>query len=562
LTKKTDSPPKDDYLKSRLDELFSSMPVIAPDVPPALGRPPTGTPRPRPASPALPAGEPAPGPYQQAFDNLAFGMLLLDLEGRLLRANPALCRQLGYTRLELVGRSYQDLVHPHDLKDSAGALRTMLLGAARTASIESRLQRKDGEYAWFELHLALVADSANRPAYISLVALDASQQRLAAELQRRLHELENLSQRQQQELDRLAARPLTPLAPPSGEAVASPDASLSPSPLPPPSRPQPAAQPLQPAAGPSPTPVVQAPTESGNPPKSAAADEKRARPLAPLTPTPALALPGLEGTQTYASPWARLSASLAQISFAVYLTLYLLGIALAEFVTTFDSPQLGLVIHGGLLVLFILHASIGASQQEQKFLFTLALAPLIRLISLSMPLLQFQFTYWYLVIGAPLFLSVWLVFRLTGYTPAEVGLALGRQLPLQIAVALTGVVLGYLEYKILKPQPLVETFSLQAIWLPALILLVFTGFLEELIFRGLMQRASLPTIGRLGLVYVSLLFGVLHIGYRSLADLVFVFLVGLFFSLIVERTRSIFGVTLAHGLTNITLFLIFPFLPY
>jgi membrane protease YdiL (CAAX protease family) len=135
-------------------------------------------------------------------------------------------------------------------------------------------------------------------------------------------------------------------------------------------------------------------------------------------------------------------------------------------------------------------------------------------------------------------------------------------LPLQIAVALTGVALGYLEYKILKPQPLVETFSLQAIWLPALILLVFTGFLEELIFRGLMQRASLPTIGRLGLVYVSLLFGVLHIGYRSLADLVFVFLVGLFFSLIVERTRSIFGVTLAHGLTNITLFLIFPFLPY
>jgi len=247
------------------------------------------------------------------------------------------------------------------------------------------------------------------------------------------------------------------------------------------------------------------------------------------------------------------------LGFGVYLILYILGIAAAEAVTSFLNPQFGLVIHGGLLVLILLHASIGAEDEEQKFLFALALAPLIRLLSLSMPLLQFQFSYWYMVIGAPLLLSALLVLRLTGYKPSQVGLTLGKGLPLQIVVAFTGLGLGYLEYQILKPEPLVESFSLQNIWLPALILLVFTGFLEELIFRGLMQRAALATIKKLGPLYISLLFAVLHIGYRSLTDFVFVFLVGLFFSLVVGRTRSILGVTLAHGITNIALFLIFPF---
>jgi hypothetical protein len=35
---------------------------------------------------------------------------------------------------------------------------------------------------------------------------------------------------------------------------------------------------------------------------------------------------------------------------------------------------------------------------------------------------------------------------------------------------------------------------------------------------------------------------------------------GAAFALVVRRTRSILGVTLAHGLTNIALFMIFPLL--
>ena len=286
--------------------------------------------------------------------------------------------------------------------------------------------------------------------------------------------------------------------------------------------------------------------------------------LAPVIPSSAaLPLPVLQDTQGAAageSPWMRLMARFTRMGFFTYLMLYMLGIILAEVTTTFVSAYLGLVIHGVLLVLILLHTSLGNNTGEKKFLMTMALAPLIRLMSLSMPLLQFEFKYWYMLIGIPLLVSAMVVYRLNKYQPNQIGLALGKKLPLQFAVAVAGIGLGFLEYLILRPEPLAESFTLQDIWLPALILLVFTGFLEEFIFRGLMQHASMRTLKRWGLWYISLLFAVLHIGYQSLTDLAFVFLVGFLFSLIVARTQSLLGVTLAHGLTNISLFLIFPFM--
>jgi uncharacterized membrane protein len=62
------------------------------------------------------------------------------------------------------------------------------------------------------------------------------------------------------------------------------------------------------------------------------------------------------------------------------------------------------------------------------------------------------------------------------------------------------------------------------------------------------------------LLYVSVLFGVMHIGYLSVVDVVFVTCVGLLFAHIVRWGGSILGVTLAHGVTNATLFILMPYL--
>ena len=90
--------------------------------------------------------------------------------------------------------------------------------------------------------------------------------------------------------------------------------------------------------------------------------------------------------------------------------------------------------------------------------------------------------------------------------------------------------------------------------------MICTGFAEELIFRGMMQKAATEQLGAVGgILYVAALFAVLHMGYQSIADVIFVFAAALFFGLVTSYTGSIIGVSIAHGLTNITLYLAMPF---
>ena len=56
-----------------------------------------------------------------------------------------------------------------------------------------------------------------------------------------------------------------------------------------------------------------------------------------------------------------------------------------------------------------------------------------------------------------------------------------------------------------------------------------------------------------------MLFAIMHMGFHSVLDVLFVFGVAMFFGWVVKKTGSLLGVTLAHGLTNIMLFLVFPF---
>lgn len=264
--------------------------------------------------------------------------------------------------------------------------------------------------------------------------------------------------------------------------------------------------------------------------------------------------------QPPSAPWTWAAGLLRRtLDWPVAPVFYLLVIALAELSTTVLEPRLGMVVHCLLLAGLLLHASLVEGARERAFLLTVAFAPLIRILSLSLPLARFPVIYWYLITSLPLFAAAWIVARTLGYAPSEIGLRWGN-LPLQLLIGLSGIAFGAIEYLILRPQALIPTFAWRDIWWPALILLVSTGFLEELLFRGLQQRAALDWLGRWGVVYVAALFGVLHLGYNSFLDVVFVFAVGLFFGWAVYRTRSLLGVTLAHGLTNIVLFLVMPFL--
>ena len=239
--------------------------------------------------------------------------------------------------------------------------------------------------------------------------------------------------------------------------------------------------------------------------------------------------------------------------------IYLVAIAVAEVVTNvLHLVVAGISCNVIILTALIVHSALDTEALNRKLLIALCLAPLTRIMSLSMPLAQFSPIYWYLIIYPPLFLAAWVAMRLMNFTARETGLN-ARGLFVQLLVMLSGVIFGVAEYYILRPKPLISELHWGEALLPAFVLLVGTGFTEEFIFRGVVQRASMEALGKWGLPYVALLFSLLHLIHLSAIDIAFVFVIALFFGWVVNKTGSLLGVTLSHGITNIVLYLIAPF---
>jgi len=239
---------------------------------------------------------------------------------------------------------------------------------------------------------------------------------------------------------------------------------------------------------------------------------------------------------------------------------YLLVITAVEVVTIFYHPLWGIIGHTALLATVIVHSAQISDRTRRQMVLSLALVPLIRVMDLSLPLLDIDPMWRFTMVYAPLLVASVVVVRVLGYSRNEVGFKL-KSLPIQLGVALTGLLLGGAEYLILRPeQALIAQFTWSEALPISLVLVVSTGFVEEFAFRGVLQRSAVELFGWWGIVYVSLIFSALHMGFRSWEDVIFVFGVAMFFGWAVKKTGSLFGVTIAHGITNILLFVVLPFI--
>ncbi len=243
--------------------------------------------------------------------------------------------------------------------------------------------------------------------------------------------------------------------------------------------------------------------------------------------------------------------------------LYAVGIGIAELLVIVN-PRAGVLLHMLILAGLLINSAAAYGQPRSKLYVALILGPLIRILSLSLPLAQFPMIYWYAAVSLPLLTAALVAARLNGYSLADVGLRLGdlrKNAFIHILACLSGIPLGIAEYFILRPAPLFEPFNLVGFILPALIFLVCTGFTEEVIFRGIMQKAANDFLGPKHTIFlISFIFAVLHITHISFIDVIFVFAIAVYFTMLVNRTGSILGVTFAHGIINIGLYLIWPFI--
>jgi uncharacterized protein len=239
---------------------------------------------------------------------------------------------------------------------------------------------------------------------------------------------------------------------------------------------------------------------------------------------------------------------------------FLLALTMAEILVVYSLSWIGIICYWLVLMYCTLQPLLNNKLESRDFLLGLSLIPLIRIISISLPLTKLPQIWWYPLIYIPLLAASIIVMHVTGLKAADIGF-IRKKIHLQIPLGiLAGLVLGTIEYIILRPQALESDFTFQSVWLPALVLFITTGVVEEIIFRGVLQRFAVPLMGFLGMVYVSIVFAILHFGFYSSWDILFVFLVAMLFAMVIRKTGSIWGLIFAHGTTNIVLFTVAPFI--
>ncbi len=101
--------------------------------------------------------------FSSAFEFAAIGMALVAPDGRWLRVNRALCTLVGYSREELLAKTFQDITHPDDLGADLENVRRMLAGDIETYQMEKRYFHKSGRVVWIQLTVSMVRDDRDRP---------------------------------------------------------------------------------------------------------------------------------------------------------------------------------------------------------------------------------------------------------------------------------------------------------------------------------------------------------------------------------------------------------------
>ncbi|RKH89219.1 PAS domain S-box protein [Corallococcus sp. AB045] len=101
--------------------------------------------------------------FRTSFEGAPVGMALVGLDGHFLHVNAALCDLVGYSRDELLRRSFQDLTAPEDLPVDEQNAERMRRGELSSFQREKHYVRKDGRRIAILIWSAVVRDTRGMP---------------------------------------------------------------------------------------------------------------------------------------------------------------------------------------------------------------------------------------------------------------------------------------------------------------------------------------------------------------------------------------------------------------
>lgn len=234
----------------------------------------------------------------------------------------------------------------------------------------------------------------------------------------------------------------------------------------------------------------------------------------------------------------------------------ILGIIIAESLMFFGEIFPGLGIHIIDLIVIISIITFSSIKLEEKnILQSLTLLIILRIVSLSMPqfftmaLLQLSLIY------GVMYITIYHIINNQHISFKELGIHFRKLYIYLPAAIIIGTIAGIVEYKILDPIPFVEEIKISNIIVIIVIMFIFIGPVEEIIFRPIIQTRIEKVFGPdVGILLSGGLFGLMHSSYGIIDEVIFTTIFGIILGYIFYKTRNLPFIVFIHGTTNVMSF--------
>ncbi len=115
--------------------------------------------------------------FQALFENAAVGMVMVNVSGRIMRANPAFCAMLGSPEEELRGKTILEITHPDDIHLSKAKFEFEKDCSRRIVHLTKRYLRRDRSFVWARVTAKWICDTEDNPLFCVTVVQDLTREK-------------------------------------------------------------------------------------------------------------------------------------------------------------------------------------------------------------------------------------------------------------------------------------------------------------------------------------------------------------------------------------------------
>ncbi len=239
-----------------------------------------------------------------------------------------------------------------------------------------------------------------------------------------------------------------------------------------------------------------------------------------------------------------------------------LAIAVGEYIFAYQDVGYGIIM--ALFTVLIIYAAISVWLLDPKILAcaeSLSLVPLYILFTSALP--WFFIGQDYLmpaVYSCILGLCLWHVYRHNLDLKQMFNFKREKLLKYLIIGVLIGLPTGLVEYYILYPARASPSFEIKYLLRDTVYMLFFVGLAENVLFLGFIQIDLQAAYGwKWGLFGATAIFAIMHLTWRSVPELGFVFVAGFVLGILYLKTKDMTASIMAHAANNTVLVGILPY---